>query len=348
MTSEPPTPLPRPEPPLLRVENLVKRFRVPGGVIEAVSRVGFTLGRAQTLGLVGESGCGKSTTGRAVLQLPPPDAGSVRFRGEELTALSRRDMRRVRPSLQIVWQDPRSALNPGRRVRDLVAEGPVIAGRPRAEIAGRVDAALAEVGLNPAEVGDRRPHEFSGGQCQRIAIARALVLEPDLLVCDEPVASLDVSVQAQVINLLQDVKARHGLSLLFISHDLGVVRNVSDRVAVMYLGRIVEIGDVDSVYGAPAHPYTRALLDAVPVPDPLAPPPGPPLKGEVPSPLRPPSGCRFRTRCPLAQPVCAEQAPDLRPVGDDHQVACHFSLKESPVSRSSAPSRTAVQDGGPR
>jgi peptide/nickel transport system ATP-binding protein len=320
----------RTEPSLLQVEGLVKRFRVPGGVIEAVSGVGFTLARGRTLGLVGESGCGKSTTGRAVLQLPPPDAGSVRFRGEELTALSRRAMRRVRSRLQIVWQDPRSALNPGRRVRDIVAEGPSIAGLPKAEIAGKVDAALAEVGLNPDDAGQRRPHEFSGGQCQRIAIARALVMEPELLVCDEPVASLDVSVQAQVINLLQDVRARRGLSMLFISHDLGVVRNVSDRVAVMYLGRIVEIGDVASVYDSPAHPYTRALLDAVPVPDPQAPPPGPPLRGEVPSPLRPPSGCRFRTRCPIAQELCAHKTPELRQVGDDHRVACHFSPEEAP------------------
>ncbi|TMR27436.1 ATP-binding cassette domain-containing protein, partial [Nonomuraea zeae] len=252
------------EPALLHVENLVKRFRVPGGVVEAVSGVGFAVRRGQTLGLVGESGCGKSTTGRAVLQLPPPDEGSVRFGEAELTTLSRRDLRKVRNRLQIVWQDPRSALNPGRRVRDLVAEGLVIAGRDRRAAGERVDAALAEVGLDPATAGGRRPHEFSGGQCQRIAIARALVLEPELLICDEPVASLDVSVQAQVINLLQDVKARHGLSLLFISHDLGVVHNVSDRVAVMYLGRIVEIGDVSAVYGSPAHPYTRALLDAVP------------------------------------------------------------------------------------
>ncbi|MFI7446086.1 ABC transporter ATP-binding protein [Nonomuraea sp. NPDC049714] len=319
------------EPPLLRVENMVKRFRVPGGVVEAVSGVGFTLRRGQTLGLVGESGCGKSTTGRAVLQLPPPDEGTVRFDGAELTSLSRHDLREVRRRLQIVWQDPRSALNPGRRVRDVVAEGLVIAGRPRAEIGERVDAALTEVGLDPAVVADRRPHEFSGGQCQRVAIARALVLGPELLICDEPVASLDVSVQAQVLNLLEDVKARHGLSLLFISHDLGVVHNVSDRVAVMYLGRIVEIGDVSSVYGAPAHPYTRALLDSVPVPDPLAPAPGPPLTGEVPSPLNPPSGCRFRTRCPMARPLCAERMPELREIGDDHQVACHFS-PESPES----------------
>ncbi|QFY12001.1 ATP-binding cassette domain-containing protein [Nonomuraea phyllanthi] len=313
------------EPALLRVTNLVKRFRVPGGVVEAVSGVGFSVRRGQTLGLVGESGCGKSTTGRAVLQLPPPDEGSVRFGEEELTVLSRRDLRRVRSRLQIVWQDPRSALNPGRRVRDLVAEGLVIAGHDRRAAGERVDAALAEVGLDPSAVGGRRPHEFSGGQCQRIAIARALVLEPELLICDEPVASLDVSVQAQVINLLRDVRAAHGLSMLFISHDLGVVHNVSDRVAVMYLGRIVEIGEVGAVYGSPAHPYTRALLDAVPVPDPDAPPPGPPLRGEVPSPLSPPSGCRFRTRCPLARPLCAERAPELRDIGDDHQVACHFS-----------------------
>ncbi|MFC4855914.1 ABC transporter ATP-binding protein [Actinophytocola glycyrrhizae] len=317
LTTEPPTE------PLLSVRDLVKRFPVRGGTVDAVSAVSFTIDRGQTLGLVGESGCGKSTTGRAVLRLPPPDAGEVRFDGRDLATLDRAALRATRGRLQMIFQDPRSALNPRRRVRDIVGEGLAIAGLPKDEIATRVDAALTEVGLDPAQVGNRRPAEFSGGQCQRIAIARAMIVGPDLLVCDEPVASLDVSVQAQVLNLLEDMKAGHGLAMLFISHDLAVVHNVSDRIAVMYLGRIVETGDAASVFGSPAHPYTRALLAAVP--DPEAPPAGPALTGEVPSPMNPPSGCRFRTRCPLAEPVCAQRTPALREVGADHAAACHFA-----------------------
>ncbi|MGB3438179.1 MAG: ABC transporter ATP-binding protein [Actinophytocola sp.] len=309
--------------PLLSVRDLVKRFRVRGGTVDAVSGVSFTVDRGQTLGLVGESGCGKSTTGRAVLRLPPPDAGEVRFAGQDLAALDRAGLRATRRKLQMIFQDPRSALNPRRRVRDIVGEGLTIAGRPKDEVRALVDAALTEVGLDPARTGDRRPAEFSGGQCQRIAIARAMVVGPDLLVCDEPVASLDVSVQAQVLNLLEDMKAGHGLAMLFISHDLAVVHNVSDRIAVMYLGRIVETGDAAAVFDSPAHPYTRALLASVP--DPEAPPAEPALTGEVPSPMNPPSGCRFRTRCPLAEPVCAERVPQLREVGQDHAAACHFA-----------------------
>jgi peptide/nickel transport system ATP-binding protein len=314
---------------MLEVDQIRKSFAVPGGVVDAVSGVSFDLAEGETLGLVGESGCGKSTTGRTILALPPPDAGAVRFAGRDLARLDRRELAAIRPRLQIVFQNPRSALNPRRRVRDIVGEGLVIAGRPRAEIATRVDAALADVGLDPDQVGHRRPHAFSGGQCQRIAVARAMVLRPELLVCDEPVASLDVSTQAQVVNLLEDMKFRHGLTMLFISHDLAVVHAVSDRVAVMYLGRIVEIGTSQQVYGQAAHPYTRALLASVPVPDPAAPPLGPPLAGEIPSPMDPPSGCRFRTRCPFAEAVCAAEVPVLRELSPGHRVACHLAPLEA-------------------
>ncbi|WP_308257287.1 ABC transporter ATP-binding protein [Pseudonocardia lacus] len=310
---------------LLEVRDLVKTHRVAAGTVHAVSGVSLRLDAAETLALVGESGCGKSTVGRAILQLPPPDSGRVAFDGTELTTLSRRRMRALRPGLQMVLQDPRAALHPRRRVRGIVAEGLVNARRPKGETAATVDAVLTAVGLDPAQVADRRPEEFSGGQCQRIAIARALAVQPRLLVCDEPVASLDVSVQAQVINLLADLRAERGLAMLFISHDLAVVRTIADRVAVMYLGRVVETGPVAEVYARPRHPYTRALLDSSPVPDPDAPPLGPALSGEVPSPLDPPSGCRFRTRCPLAEARCAAEVPALAEVGAGHRSACHFA-----------------------
>ncbi len=310
---------------LLEVTDLVKRFKVAGGVIEAVSGVSFALERGETLALVGESGCGKSTTGRAVLQIPGPDAGSVKLDGVELVGRSAGGMGAARRAIQMIFQDARSALNPRRRVRELVAEGLVIAGVPRAEIAARVERTLHGVGMDPERVGDRRAAELSGGQCQRVAIARAMVVQPQILVCDEPVASLDVSVQAQVVNLLEDMKAAHGLSMLFISHDLSVVHAVSDRVAVMYLGRMVEIGSVERIYGRPCHPYTRALLDSVPVADPHRPSRGRALEGDLPSPMNPPSGCRFRTRCPLAQPKCAAEAPLLREIAAGHRVACHFA-----------------------
>ena len=309
---------------LLEVTDLVKRFRVAGGVIEASTGVSFALERGETLALVGESGCGKSTTGRAILQLPGPDSGSVKLHGTELVGGSSGAARSARRAIQMIFQDARSALNPRRKVRELVGEGLVIAGMPRREIAARVDETLLGVGLDPARVGERRAAELSGGQCQRVAIARAMVVRPAVLVCDEPVASLDVSVQAQVINLLEDMKGAHGLSMLFISHDLSVVHAISDRVAVMYLGRIVEIGDVARIYARPCHPYTRALLDSVPVADPHRPSRGLALEGDLPSPMNPSSGCRFRTRCVLAQPRCAEAVPELREVGDGHRVACHF------------------------
>ncbi|QRP42863.1 ABC transporter ATP-binding protein [Amycolatopsis sp. FDAARGOS 1241] len=312
---------------LLSAERLVQRFKVPEGVLEAVSDVSFDVREGETLGVVGESGCGKSSTGRAVLQLPRPTSGTVWFAGRDLTRATDAELREVRACLQVIFQDPTSALNPRRRVRDVVGEGLVVRGVERAEIGRRVDEALHRVGLDPATAGERRPHEFSGGQCQRIAIARAMVLRPRLIICDEPVASLDVSVQGQVLNLLEGMRAGDGLSLVFISHDLDVVRAISDRVAVMYLGKIVEIGEADSVLRRSRHHYTRTLLDAVPEVDgagPAAAAASDRRTGEVPSALRPPSGCRFRTRCPYAEARCAAEVPALRRVGEDHHVACHF------------------------
>src|SRR5699024_8372650 len=287
---------------LLRVEDLVMEFRARrGGTVHAVSGISLDVLRGETLGLVGESGCGKSTTGRAILQLPPPTSGSISFREQELTGASGKELEPVRAKLQMIFQDPVSALNPRRKVREIVAEGLIIGGMKKSEAMDRADRVLEDVGMDPTIVGDRRPHEFSGGQCQRIAIARALALEPDVLICDEPVASLDVSVQAQILNLLEDMKERYGLSLVFISHDLAVIHNVSDRIAVMYLGQIVEIGNADDVYDIPSHPYTKTLLEAVPIPDPNVEISQTVMHGEMPSPINPPSGCRFRTRCPLAQ-----------------------------------------------
>jgi peptide/nickel transport system ATP-binding protein len=301
----------------------------------------------ETLGLVGESGCGKSTTGRALIQLPRPNAGRVRFEGAELTALRGRKLRSVRPRMQMIFQDPISSLNPRRKVEDIVAEGIDIgrsAGRRTRSIPTRderIDTVLTLVGLDPASARERRPHEFSGGQCQRISIARALVTDPKLVICDEPVSALDVSVQAQILNLLADMKARYGLTLVFIAHDLAVVKNVSDRVAVMYLGKLCEVGPPEALYERPSHPYTAALLAAIPEPDPAqrtgtdAGAVADALRGEIPSPTTPPSGCRFRTRCPRAQAICAEQEPvlehapaspdDPAPRADQY-VACHFPL----------------------
>ena len=313
---------------LLRVEDLVVEFGTSGGTVQAVSGISLDVAPGETLGLVGESGCGKSTTGRAVLQLPPPTRGSVRFEGIELTDLEGSRLRAVRPRLQCVLQDPISSLNPRRRIRDLVREPLRIWGRgTEAEQRALVDEVLDAVGLDPDVAGPKRPHEFSGGQCQRISIARALVLDPTLLICDEPVSALDVSVQAQILNLLEDMKARYGLTMVFIAHDLGVVRNISDRVAVMYLGKLCEVGPPDAVYLQPRHPYTAALLRSIPVPDPTVRPTASGLvRGDLPSPIDPPSGCRFRTRCPRAEARCAAEEPTLRQMGDGHHVACHFPL----------------------
>ena len=313
---------------LLRVEDLVVEFPAKGGQkVHAVSGISFDVRRGETLGLVGESGCGKSTTGRAIMQLPPPTSGSVRFEDIELSGLSGEKLREVRTRLQFIFQDPISSLNPRRKVKDIVAEPLRIWKRgSEAERKSLVREVLEAVGLDADVAADKRPHQFSGGQCQRISIARSLVLDPSLVICDEPVSALDVSVQAQILNLLEDMKARYGLTIIFIAHDLAVVKNVSDRVAVMYLGKICEIAGPDDLYYRPAHPYTAALLSAIPLPDPTVTPDRTELAGDLPSPLDPPSGCRFRTRCPRAQERCAAEEPEVRAIGDDHFVACHFPL----------------------
>jgi peptide/nickel transport system ATP-binding protein len=317
---------------ILRVENLVVTFRLGRhDRVQAVSDVSFDMARGETLGLVGESGCGKSTTAKAIMYAPRPTSGRVTFSGQDLSALDREALRQLRPEMQMIYQDPISSLNPRRRVNEIVGEGLSIWGR-RDGGADKVADTLRSVGIDPEASGDRRPHEFSGGQCQRICIARSLILEPSVLICDEPVSALDVSVQAQILNLLEDLKAEHGLTVLFIAHDLAVVRNISDRVAVMYLGKLCEVGPADALYARPAHPYTAALIEAVPEPDPDIPIPPTALAGDLPSPLAPPSGCRFRTRCPRAQARCTDEEPILRRVtanGIDHVVACHYPLVDA-------------------
>jgi peptide/nickel transport system ATP-binding protein len=314
---------------LLKIEDLVVEF--PAGrnrKVHAVSGISFDIKAGETLGLVGESGCGKSTTGRAIMQLPHPTSGSVKFDGVEMTRLSSEDLRRTRTRMQMIFQDPISSLNPRRKVKDIVAEGLSIWGSTIGTFSkNRVNEVLDAVGLDPEIVADRRPHQFSGGQCQRICIARALVLDPKVIICDEPVSALDVSVQAQILNLLEDMKARYGLTLVFIAHDLAVVKNVSDRVIVMYLGKICEVAQPDTLYSNPAHPYTKILLASIPEPDPLRPITDERISGELPSPMAPPSGCRFRTRCPRVQDVCAQTEPEIREVAPGHYVACHFPLE---------------------
>jgi oligopeptide/dipeptide ABC transporter ATP-binding protein len=310
---------------------LIKHFPASEGVwsrsrlsVKAVDGVDLDIRRGQTLGLVGESGSGKTTTGRCIVRLIEPTAGEVRFDGVDLLSLGRRPLRALRKRLQIIFQDPYSSLNPRMRVRSIVGE-PLAIHRlaPRRERRQRVAELLRLVGLDPAAM-DRYPREFSGGQRQRIGIARALAVQPELVVCDEPVSALDVSVQAQVINLLQDLQERFALSYLFIAHDLSVVEHISDRVAVMYLGRICEAAPRDALYGDPRHPYTQALLSAAPVPEPGARRERAVLKGEPPSPVDPPSGCRFHTRCPVAVAECSRVEPPLVDIGGNHRVACHL------------------------
>ena len=304
------------------------RHLPPGNTaVQAVAGISFALRKGETLGLVGESGCGKSTTGRAIVQVERATSGTIRFGDTELTTLNRGDLRTLRTQVQMIFQDPISSLNPRRKVRDIVAEPLVIWKMgTKEERAAKANAMLDQVGIDPVVNGNRRPREFSGGQCQRISIARALVLQPKLLVCDEIVSALDVSVQAQILNLLEDLKQELGLTILFIAHDLAVVKNVSDRVAVMYLGRLCEIAPSDLLYQAPAHHYTAALLASAVEPDPEATRTSVALAGEPPSPINPPSGCRFRTRCPRAEARCAEEVPEMRELAPGHQVACHFPI----------------------
>jgi oligopeptide/dipeptide ABC transporter ATP-binding protein len=317
---------------ILEVRNLVKHFPVGGGlfggpaaVVKAVDGVSFSIRRGETLGLVGESGCGKTTTGRAILRLDPPTSGEVIFEGRDMATLTDAEMRAMRRRMQVIFQDPYSSLNPRMTVGQIIAE-PLSVHRivpDRAARHARVQDLLRHAGLLPT-MARRYPHELSGGQRQRVGIARALAMEPSLIICDEPVSALDVSIQAQIINLLEELQAEFGLTYLFVAHDLSVVRHISDRVAVMYLGRIVEITDRKSLYEDPQHPYTRALLSAVPIPDPAveAGREHVVLGGEVPSPLNPPAGCVFHPRCPIAIAECRQGVPELREIKPEHRVAC--------------------------
>jgi peptide/nickel transport system ATP-binding protein len=314
-------------PVLLEAEGVHVDFKVRGRRLQAVADASLSVAAGESVGLVGESGCGKSTFGRALVRLVQPTAGHVRFGGVDVTGLGTLGLRALRRRMPIVFQDPISSLNPRRSIGETVAEPLRYAGdTDTAGQARRVAELLEQVGLDPA-FASRKPHQLSGGQCQRVSIARALAAEPQLLICDEAVSALDVSVQAQVVNLLQDLRRARGLALLFISHDLAVVRRIADRVAVMYLGVVCEVAEVDSFFAAPAHPYSQALLSAVPDMDGQSRKTRITLKGEMPSPLDPPSGCRFRTRCPRAEEHCAAEAPKLREIAPGRSVACHFPIR---------------------
>lgn len=334
---------------MLRVEHLVVEFGRGRNRVHAVSDVSLDVATGETLGLVGESGCGKSTTGRAIAMVSPPTSGSIRLDGTELTTLDPRELRRLRTKIQLVFQDPISSLNPRRKIRDVVAE-PLTIWKigSRSERQKKVAEMLDAVGIDVESAGGRHPVEFSGGQCQRVSIARALMLEPKLLICDEPVSALDVSVQAQILNLLEDIKVRMGLTMVFIAHDLAVVKHVSDRVAVMYLGKLCELASPDVLYHRPAHPYTEALLASIPEPDPTVGAHKVPsrLSGDLPSPINPPSGCRFRTRCPYAQDRCAEEEPQIRELTPGQFVACHFPLSTPVAVTPSNPAAETITQAG--
>ena len=332
--------------PLLKVEHLHKEFPTGSGfmggkfskkVVSAVNDLSFEIRAGETFGLVGESGCGKSTTGRAIMHLDPPTSGKVYFEGRDISKMNKKELKAMRREMQFIFQDPYASLNPRMTIGEIISEPMVIhgIGTPEERIE-RVRELLDVVGLNPEHI-NRYPHEFSGGQRQRVGIARSFILRPKLIICDEPVSALDVSIQAQVLNLLKDLQKQYGTAYLFIAHDLSVVQRISDRVAVMYLGKMVELSDWKSLYAEPNHPYTQALLSAVPIPDPdvqqnrkrII------LAGDPPSPIDPPSGCRFHTRCPIAQAKCSEEAPEFREIGEGHFCACHyaapFPIKESHI-----------------
>ena len=332
--------------PLLKVEHLHKEFPTGSGfmggkfskkVVSAVNDLSFEIRAGETFGLVGESGCGKSTTGRSIMHLDPPTSGKVYFEGRDISKMNKKELKAMRREMQFIFQDPYASLNPRMTIGEIISEPMVIhgIGTPEERIE-RVRELLDVVGLNPEHI-NRYPHEFSGGQRQRVGIARSFILRPKLIICDEPVSALDVSIQAQVLNLLKDLQKQYGTAYLFIAHDLSVVQHISDRVAVMYLGKMVELSDWKSLYAEPNHPYTQALLSAVPIPDPdvqqnrkrII------LAGDPPSPIDPPSGCRFHTRCPIAQAKCSEETPEFREIGEGHYCACHyaapFPIKESHI-----------------